>query len=197
MPKYCEILAEKEEVESIKKLSSSSRRAFEKYYHYPFLTVVGWAKLKSILSEYVSKSKLGKHGLRPCGSHGKHSSKSMGSRLRKGEQAATESKPLTVVYKKLKVWLKEERVHGHEVRLQTLTQRAIFELEHEHDSQLVLQEHSSERFFEPTLKACREKLSFLRVIGPSKRQKQWFSRHVLPSISGYTRMPSRLTDKQQ
>ena len=35
------------------------------------------------------------------------------------------------------------------------------------------------------------------MVGPSKRQKQWFSRHVLPSINGYTRMPSRLTDKQQ
>ncbi len=110
---------------------------------------------------------------------------------------ATESKPLTDVYKKLKVWLKEERVHGHEVRLKTLTQRVIFELEHERDSQLVLQENSSDRFFEPTLKACRQKLSFLRVIGLSKRQKQWFSKQVLPSIGGYSRMPSRLTDKQQ
>ena len=110
---------------------------------------------------------------------------------------ATESKPLTVVYKKLKVWLKEERAHGHEVRLKTLTQRAIFELEYERDQQLVLQGHSSERFFEPTLQPCREKLSFLRVIGPSKRQKQWFSKQALPSIGGYSRMTSRLAVKQQ
>ena len=41
-------------------------------------------------------------------------------------------------------------MHGHEVRLKTLTQRVIFELEHERDSQLALQDHSSERFFEPT-----------------------------------------------
>ena len=47
-------------------------------------------------------------------------------------------------------------MRGHEVRLKTLTQRVIFELEYERYRQLVLQEHSRERFFEPTLKACRE-----------------------------------------
>ncbi len=89
-------------------MSSSSRRVFEKDYHDAFETVVGWAKLRSILSGHVSESKLGKRGLRPCGSHAHHRSKGMGSRLRKGEQVVTESKPLTEEYKKLKVWLKEK-----------------------------------------------------------------------------------------
>ncbi len=118
MVKYFEVLAEKEQVESIKKLPSSRRRAFENAHRYSFETVLGWAKLKLAPCEHVSKSKLGKIRLRGM-----------------------------------------------------LTQRMIFELEYERDQQLVLHGHSA-KTVEPTLKSCREKLSFSQVIGPSKRQNQ-------------------------
>ena len=54
--------------------------------------------------------------------------------------------------------------------MKILTQRLIFDLEYERDQQVVLQEHNSDKFFAPTLEACREKLSFLQVVNPSKRQ---------------------------
>ena len=99
------------------------------------------------------------------------------------------------VYHRVKAWLKHEREHGHEVRLEILTQRLLFEVEYERDQQLVLQQHNSTDFFAPTLESCREKLSHLRVFSPTKRQSQWIKDHVMKNVGASLRKPNRLSDK--
>ena len=99
------------------------------------------------------------------------------------------------MYARTKSWLKHERMHGHEVRVKILTQRLIFELEYRRDQQLVLEEHNSERFFAPTLESCREKLTFLRVLSPSKRHVQWTETKVMPNVGASARVANRLSDK--
>ncbi len=112
-----------------------------------------------------------------------------------GADQPTKEKPLQLVYERLKLWLNNERQHGHEVRTRILTQQLIFELEYERDKQLVLQQTASDEFFEQTLEACRKKLAFLRVLSPSERQRKWLSKTVFPRIGASTRIPNRLTDK--
>ncbi len=109
----------------------------------------------------------------------------------------TEKRPLRGLHNRLKIWLRQERDHWHQVRMKTLTQRMIFELEYERAQQLVLPEHNAKTFFAPTLKSRRQKLSLLRAIGPCNRQKQCFARNASPNINVSTRMLSRLADKQQ
>ena len=197
---FCEQLCKEQMVEDIKLLRGQDRKSFEKKYHYPFFNVINWAGKKAMLSEFVGKSRIGKHGLRPCGLNGKNvfatSSGGLGARISSRDRLEPcKAKPLGGVYKKLKEWLKDERIHGHEVRMKVLTQRLIFQLEYERDQQLVLQEHNSTKSFAPTFESCREKLTFLQVVNPSKRQVQWIADKVMPSIGASTRTPNRLSDK--
>ena len=68
---FCERLCKEQIVEDIKLLRGQDRKSFEKKYHHPFFNVINWAGKKAMLSEFVGKSRIGKHGLRPCGLNGK------------------------------------------------------------------------------------------------------------------------------
>ena len=79
--------------------------------------------------------------------------------------------------------------------MKTITQRVLYQLEFERARQLVLSQHNSESYFEQTLRACREKLAYMRANARSNRQKHYFDSTVLPSLGASLRFPSRLTDK--
>ena len=188
-------------LQSVNELKGASRKGFEHKYCFSFDGVCRWATRKPMYEAFVAKHRLGMHGLRPCGLRGYNlflggRNKGQGARITAiGEDQPTKHKPLQLVYERLKLWLNNERQHGHEVSTRILTQQLIFELEYERDKQLVLQQTASNEFFEQTLEACRKKLAFLRVLSPSERQRKWLSKTVFPRIGATTRVPNRLTDK--
>ena len=183
---------------NIKSLKPSDKRAFENEYHFPFEYVMKWADKKQEFEQFVAKHRLGKHGLRPCGVRGKNvfASKCLGARIcRKSRETATLLRPLAKVFEQVKKWLNNERTHGHEVRTKTITQQLMYQLEYERDKQLVLQQHASPHFFEPTLRACQRKLAYIQVNRVGKKQKRWISNVAFPNIGASTRAPNRLSDK--
>ena len=138
---HCERAVEELRLEGIKFLPSSVRREFEKKYHYEFTRVVKWAEKKDCLSRFVASSRMGKHGLRPCGLRGHNIFAKQGQGARTSNREfgkACIAQPLAAVYKRLEEWLCNEREHGHEDRIKTVTQRLLYELEYESDQQLVL-----------------------------------------------------------
>ena len=201
---YCEDLVREQGLTEIKQLQCTSRRHVQDKFRFEFHYILGWAKKKASLLEFVGKNKIVASGLRPCGaaieSHhapGRHKRKAVGARFSNNADPwqATANKPLAEVYKRVKCWVKMEREHGHEVRTRIFSQRLLFELECERDRQLVLQEHNSKHFKSKTLEFCREKLSFMRVLSPSKRQINYVA-DVLAKIGSSCNAPRRLSDKQ-
>ena len=71
---FCDKLAKEQGLTDIKLLKGPARRIFEKTYHYPFTTVLGWAEKKASLCKFVGANRIGKHGLRPCGLRGRNMS---------------------------------------------------------------------------------------------------------------------------
>jgi hypothetical protein len=126
-----------------------------------------WDKRRSALQLFVSKHRLGKHGLRPCGSRGKTltGTSSQGKRL--ADEDKSEHKPLFPVLKRLQTWLKNERSFNHEVRKSHVIERFLYELEYERDKQDVLEQHKSLDFKPKTLERIRVILRDYRVINPS------------------------------
>jgi hypothetical protein len=195
----CEELIKHVGVERPEEFLPATKRALEKKYCYEFRTVLRWYEKRDQLKNFVAKAKLGKHGLRPCGVRGKnvYAKTSAGARVQKDDEKSIIARiPLYTVYERIKAWIREERVHGHEIRLHMISQKMLFEMEYERDKQLVLQQHGSPLFNEKVLEAVRRKLSWWRVISPSDKQRSYVSKRVLPNLGATTRLPNRLTDKQ-
>ena len=162
-----------ENVKRPRQLQLSTKRELEKNWHWLVETVARWYDQKPAFLEFVSKARLGKHGLRPWGSKtslmGKRT-KTLGRRLTHHVRGvASVQRPLDEVMERLERWLKDERQHRHEVRVKTLTTRLMYELEYERDRQLVLQQHESKDFKPFVLEKCREKLAFMQIMKPSRK----------------------------
>ena len=184
-------------VEQPKQLLAVTKKALEKKYCYEFGTLIRWYENRNQLKEFVAKSKLGKHGLRPCGVRGKniYAKMSSGARIQKQDEKSLIARiPLYKVYERVKAWVREERVHGHEIRVKMISQRLLFEMEYERDKQLVLQQHESELFNPKVLEEARRKLAWFRVLAPTTRQ--YMHTRVLQNLGAMTILPNRLTDKQ-
>jgi len=109
---HCERAVAHHRLEGIKFLPSSVRKEFEKLYQYDFARVVKWAEKKDCLLHFVGASRVGKHGLRPCGLRGRNvfAKKGKGARIPSREFGEVcIAQPLAAVYKKLKEWLCHER----------------------------------------------------------------------------------------
>ena len=139
-----------EGVQRPRQLQTSTKRELEKTWHWLIETVARWFDQKAAFLEFVSKARLGKHGLRPWGSKssrmGKRT-KTLGRRMShhvRGEASVT--RPLEAVLERLERWLKLERQHRHEVRGKTIATRLQYGLEYERDRQLVLEQHQSQDF---------------------------------------------------
>jgi hypothetical protein len=123
-------------------------------------------------------------------------SKSQGRRLQHAEiGVATVAKPLEAVYLRLERWFNKEREYNHEVRTKTLTMRLIFEIEYERDKQLVLREHESKLFKSFVFNACVEKLSFLTLTLPDKRQTNYLECTVFKRIRATRRSGQKFSEK--
>ena len=171
------------------------RKALEQRFQITWEQMHSWDKRRSALQLFVSKHRLGKHGLRPCGSRGKTltGTSSQGKRL--ADEDKSEHKPLFPVLKRLQTWLKNERSFNHEVRKSHVVERFMYELEYERDKQDVLEQHKSLDFKPKTLERIRVILRDYRVIHPSRRQDRWFGKCILPNIGGRIRAAQRLHDK--
>ena len=82
---WCEAKLREEGREELKQLSVDSKKQFEQVYLYPFEQVKRWHAQKAELANFIATSRVGKHGLRPCGLRGKNifNKLSRGSRFTK------------------------------------------------------------------------------------------------------------------
>jgi hypothetical protein len=149
-------------VESPSELDYKKKHEIEKRFHYSFHEQIErWFKQKTHFEDFIASNHLGKHGIRPCGSRGRNvfAKDGLGARISLAPRdTPTTRRPLAAVWAEIRKWLNTEREHGHEVRMKTITQRVLYQLEYERDRQLVLSQHNSESYFEQTLRACRGKL---------------------------------------
>ena len=178
-------------------LSIAAKQLLEKRFAYPWGRLTGWLKLKDVLEEFVFQQRCGLHGLRLFGSNKptSYGSQSLGARLRPlRSPKPTKQQPLNGVLWKLRAWFQNERLHNHEVRTSHITERTIYSLEYERDRQIVLQQQGSPYFQAPILQACTNKLNFLQLKNPAKRQARVFDRIVKPYIGAHARKPQRLSN---
>ena len=186
-----------EGVQRPRQLQTSTKRELEKTWHWLIETVARWFDQKTAFLEFVSKARLGKHGLRPWGSTAGLVSKrtrSLGKRMSNHVRGvATVVRPLDEVMERLERWMKQERQYRHEVRGKTIAMRIKYELEYERDRQLVLEQHQSEDFKPFVLEKCSEKLAFFQITRPSKRQERWVDEVVKPRIGATARGGQKLS----
>ena len=75
-----------------------------------------------------------------------------------------------------------------------ITERTKYELDYERDRQEVLQQQGSPYFQPRILQECTNKLDFIHLKNPSKRQVRFFDRVVKPFIGAHGRKPQRLSN---
>ena len=139
--------------------------------------------------QFVAKSRIGVHGLRPFGSNqhwAEVGSRAQGSRLR--GPVSVKQQPLKFVFQRIRKWFFRERKYGHEVKNHQLISRLNLELRTEIGRQQVLQSLGSNDFKAKTLAAAQHRLNKLATGQRlSKATSEWFRKHYYPAIGARAR----------
>ena len=142
--------------------------------------------------------RLGKHGRKGTGMHGKpcYTTQGQGKRRRLNwdpESQTRPNHPLRDHYARLRAFCERERMHGWEVREGHVLTKFIEDLEHTVHVQLVLKDTGDDRYCPLQHEAAQQKIRMLDATDPSneRQQRQYLDRVLFPKLDLHARAPQR------